>query len=127
MTPKAALFSLVLATGLALAGCSKSSDRPVQGTAAPARVADGAGLFTDHCQRCHGAGAAGGPLGPPLVHKIYEPNHHPDAAFFRAAQSGVRAHHWQFGDMPAVPGVSTAEVTAIIAYIRGLQREAGIN
>ena len=42
------------------------------------------------------------------------------------AKNGVIAHHWDFGDMPPVAGVSGAEVTQIIAYIRDLQREGGI-
>ena len=60
------------------------------------------------------------------MHLIYEPNHHSDVAFLRAAQVGSRAHHWGFGNMPPVPGVSEAEVVRIVAYVRWLQRQAGI-
>ncbi|MEN8834292.1 MAG: cytochrome c [Pacificibacter sp.] len=80
------------------------------------------------CAACHGANAAGQDgLAPPLVHIIYEPNHHGDEAFQRAAAIGVRAHHWPFGDMPPVEGVTRGDVTMIIAYIRELQRANGIN
>ncbi len=41
---------------------------------------------------------------PRLVHKIYEPNHHADFAFQRAAAQGVKAHHWKFGNMPKIEG-----------------------
>ncbi|MFO0774177.1 MAG: cytochrome c [Nitrospiraceae bacterium] len=87
----------------------------------------GEALFQTNCSACHGVKAVGTGNGPPLVHKIYEPNHHGDMAFQRAAANGVRAHHWQFGDMPKINGVSTADVDEIIRYVRWLQREAGIN
>ena len=73
-----------------------------------------------------GRAATGGATGPPLVHKIYEPGHHADAAFLLAVRQGARAHHWSFGDMPPIPGVSDAEVGQIVAYVRALQKEAGI-
>ena len=66
-------------------------------------------------------------VAPPLVHKIYEPSHHGDESFQRAAAVGVRAHHWSFGDMPAVEGITRGDVTMIVAYIRELQRANGIN
>jgi len=85
-------------------------------------------LFEENCAVCHGANAAGQQgVAPPLVHIIYEPSHHADASFYRAASQGVRAHHWPFGNMPPVQGVSREEVTAIIAYVRELQRANGIN
>ena len=84
-------------------------------------------VFEENCAVCHGANAAGNDgAGPPLVHIVYEPNHHGDAAFYMAARNGVRAHHWKFGDMAPVPGVTEADVTAIIAYVRELQRANGI-
>jgi cytochrome c len=84
--------------------------------------------FDAKCSACHGVNAAGQDgVAPPLVHIIYEPSHHGDDAFQRAAAMGVRAHHWPFGDMPPVEGVTRGEVTMIIAYIRELQRANGIN
>lgn len=80
------------------------------------------------CAACHGVNAAGQDgVAPPLVHVIYEPSHHGDEAFQRAAEMGVRGHHWPFGDMPPVEGVTRADVMMIIAYIRELQRANGIN
>jgi len=92
----------------------------------PARLADGERLFNDNCARCHGTRAAGTDAGPPLVHTVYEPNHHADIAFQRAVALGVPAHHWRFGNMPPVPGVDEAAVVRITAYVRWLQRQAGI-
>lgn len=87
----------------------------------------GAELFIANCAACHGENAAGSAKGPPLVHVIYEPDHHADFTFHRAVQQGVRAHHWRFGDMPPVAGVSKAETDRIIAYVRTLQRANGIH
>ena len=80
------------------------------------------------CAICHGANAAGPDgVAPPLVHKIYEPSHHGDAAFLLAAKNGVRAHHWRFGNMPPVEGVTDGDVKMIVAYVRELQRANGID
>ena len=84
--------------------------------------------FDAVCADCHGENAAGKMgFGPPLVHKIYEPSHHADMSFVLAVQNGVRAHHWQFGDMPAQSGLTQADVGGIITYVRELQRASGIN
>jgi mono/diheme cytochrome c family protein len=84
--------------------------------------------FNAKCAECHGQNAAGqNGVAPPLVHKIYEPSHHGDAAFLLAARNGARSHHWKFGDMPPVKGVTDADVATIISYVRALQRANGIN
>ena len=78
--------------------------------------------------RCATASArCGTAQGPPLVHRVYEPGHHPDAAFYRAVEFGVMSHHWEFGNMAPVPGVSKADVAKIVAYVRELQRADGIH
>ena len=83
--------------------------------------------FEAKCASCHGTNAAGqNGVAPPLVHKTYEPNHHSDMAFVLAAKNGVRSHHWRFGDMPPIDGVTNADVLMIARYIRELQKENGI-
>lgn len=83
--------------------------------------------FDVKCAECHGTNAAGqNGVAPPLVHKIYEPGHHGDGSFLLAAKNGVRAHHWPFGNMPPVEGITDAEVKLIVAYVRELQRANGI-
>ena len=92
------------------------------------RAQMGKTAFEAKCAVCHGADAAGqAGVAPPLIHKIYEPSHHGDEAFQRAASMGVRAHHWPFGDMPPVTGLTRADVEMIVAYIREVQRANGIN
>ncbi len=93
----------------------------------PKEFQSGEERFNAFCARCHGVHARGTTKGPPLVHKIYEPSHHGDFAFFRAAAQGVRAHHWDFGNMPKIADASPDDVKWIIAYVRWLQREVGIN
>lgn len=140
------LFWLV--TGLAvLAGCERSPERQsmrgmsgtmqhpgpgavdttgVRSLTVPAEFTAGAELFQASCAACHGEAALGSDQGPPLVHRTYAPNHHADVAFILAAERGVRAHHWGFGDMAPRPEVSREEVMAIVHYVRWLQRKTGV-
>lgn len=86
----------------------------------------GEDLFAAKCAVCHGENAGGSINGPPLVHIIYAPGHHADVAFLLAATQGVRQHHWRFGNMAAVEGVSKADVEAITTYVREPQRNNDI-
>ncbi|MBL4751903.1 MAG: cytochrome c [Amylibacter sp.] len=84
--------------------------------------------FNAKCAACHGTNAAGkNGIGPPFIYKTYKPGHHGDAAFLSAARNGVRSHHWRFGNMPPVEGLTDADVKNIVTYIREVQRENGIN
>ncbi|MEP2532459.1 cytochrome c [Shimia sp.] len=85
-------------------------------------------IYDAKCAICHGADGEGqADVAPPLVHIIYEPSHHGDEAFQRAAAQGVRAHHWKFGDMPPVEGLTRGDVAMVVTYIRELQRANKIN
>ncbi len=117
------LAGLLAAAGLLLASPLHAADPPLK---PPDALAKGEALFNTNCSACHGVGARGTSKGPPFIDKIYEPNHHADIAFYRAPELGVRAHHWKFGDMPRIPGVTKDDLTQIIAYIRWLQKQAGI-
>jgi len=79
-------------------------------------------LFEKNCAACHGKNAVGTKSGPPFLHKIYEPNHHADGAFYLAVKTGVRAHHWPFGNMSPVKGVGDADIKLIVDYVRALQK-----
>lgn len=96
---------------------------PIEGNAAI-----GLRIFENACVACHGTSAVGVEgAGPPLIHVIYEPSHHADESFQRAVAVGVRSHHWRFGDMPPVEGLTRGDVAMVIAYIREIQRANGIN
>ncbi|MEX0317137.1 MAG: cytochrome c [Ruegeria sp.] len=87
----------------------------------------GARVYEAKCASCHGENAQGQQgVAPPLIHKIYEPSHHGDEAFQRAVALGVQAHHWPFGNMPPVEGLSRGDVAMIVAYIRETQQANGI-
>ena len=79
-------------------------------------------LFNANCSICHGVNAAGTGRGPTLIDRIYHPGHHSDLSIRSAVRQGVRQHHWTFGNMAPVPGVSPGDVDKVICYIRELQR-----
>jgi mono/diheme cytochrome c family protein len=84
-------------------------------------------IFNKSCAACHGRNAAGTDKGPPLIHSLYRPGHHPDRAFASAAANGVTSHHWRFGNMPPVPGgISDAQMRWIVKYIREMQVANGV-
>ncbi|MCF1503248.1 cytochrome c [Afifella sp. H1R] len=133
MTPKAVSFvvlSLAIAAFLAIrAFVAGDGDVRVANVKVPELSSDaetGRALFEENCVACHGENAAGTEAGPPLVHAVYAPEHHSDQAFQLAVARGVTAHHWSFGNMAPVEGLSQTEVEKIAAYVRELQRANGI-
>jgi len=113
-------LTLVTAVVVLASGCGAGGGDDAAG------VQRGEQLFAANCAVCHGPEGQGTTVGPPLVHEIYEPGHHPDDAFHRAVTDGTPAHHWNFGDMPPVAGLDSDEVDDIIAWVRQQQRDAGI-
>jgi mono/diheme cytochrome c family protein len=123
------IWMVALCTPLMLASCGGNGDGPAEpgpGSGDTSTLADGEQLFLENCAVCHGQDLMGTATGPPFLDDIYEPGHHPDEAFYSAAANGVAAHHWDFGDMPPVPGVTEEDVAKIIDYVREQQRAAGI-
>lgn len=108
---------------VAVAGCS-DSDPP---TAAEPTASDdlGAIVYANNCASCHGADLRGTDEGPSQLSIVYEPNHHPDAAYRTAIANGTPQHHWNFGDMPPVEGLSDSEVEAVIGWVRSEQQRQG--
>ncbi|KAF0224647.1 MAG: putative cytochrome c class I [Rhodospirillaceae bacterium] len=89
-------------------------------------AAAGKRAFDTNCAECHGPSGSGTDKGPPLIHRIYNPGHHADEAFYRAVRDGVRRHHWNFGDMPPQPQITKRQIDDIIAYVREIQMANGI-
>ena len=116
------LLSAVVVMALS-AACSGGGD---SGSNQASASQEGEALFNKTCSVCHGAGAVGTQAGPPLVHELYRPGHHPDISFHNAVKNGVISHHWEFGHMPAQPGVSDEDIEKIICYVRELQIAGGI-
>ena len=121
-----AWLAAALSAGLVLtaAGCGSGSDE----TAGPseATLARGSEVYAANCASCHGANLEGTDRGPSHLSVVYEPGHHPDAAFRAAIENGAMQHHWPFGPMPPVEGLSDTDVDAVIAFIRSEQERQGL-
>jgi mono/diheme cytochrome c family protein len=126
MTKRFQIGMWLVGVGLLVACDSSQPTQAVVGGPVPTEFQAGETTFNANCAACHGKQAAGTDHGPPLVHKVYEPNHHGDQAFQRAAANGVQAHHWQFGNMPKIESVTPGDVDQVVKYVRWLQRQAGI-
>lgn len=132
----AILFSLGVISGSEPAGAAGMHHGPagpvpvttlIKDPKVPFRLGLGLQRVRKNCAACHGQWAEGvADKGPPLVHPYYRPDHHPDAAFYRAAMQGVKAHHWPFGDMPPVPGITSQDVTSILEFLRWWQEQNGM-
>ncbi len=110
---------LLLATA-----CVVGSDTDIE-PQDPELVAAGADLYAANCSECHGEDLRGTDKGPSHLSILYEPGHHADGAFLFAVTRGVQPHHWSYGAMPPIEGLTTEDVEAIVAYVREQQRLEG--
>ena len=92
----------------------------------PSSQTMGKTLFEKFCAECHGKDLGGNDKGPPFLHRFYLPGHHGSASFYKAVKEGVRAHHWNFGDMKPIKNLEEAHVTLIVKYVRYIQNKAGL-
>ncbi|MDH3763970.1 MAG: cytochrome c [Gammaproteobacteria bacterium] len=89
----------------------------------PFELAKGQILFEKYCSGCHGLQLDGSDQGPPLIHPFYKPSHHGDKSFYRAVLQGVRQHHWNFGDMKPVEGMTRGKMDSVVPFIRYYQQQ----
>jgi cytochrome c2 len=89
----------------------------------PFHLGKGQLLYEKYCSSCHGLQLDGSDKGPTLLHPFYKPSHHGDKAFYRAALQGARQHHWEFGDMPPVEGMTTKKMDKLVPYVRYYQQQ----
>ena len=92
----------------------------------PFHLAKGQLLYEKYCSSCHGLQLNGSDKGPPLIHPFYKPSHHNDKSFYRAALKGVKQHHWNFGDMPPVAGMTPGKMDRVVPYLRYYQRQKAL-
>ena len=124
MTTRQLAGSMLVAVGLAVVISACGGDEAT--LASPtADVSRGAELYTQTCASCHGADLRGTERGPSHLSIVYEPNHHGDDAFRSAIANGAPQHHWDFGPMPPVDGLSPDDVDAIVAFVRAAQEREG--
>ena len=123
-----AAFVLLMMMGCGEDSASQGETTKSNGTeqGASGTTRTGEELFRANCSSCHGVDANGTNQGPPLVDRTYHPNHHPDFSIRNAINKGVKQHHWFFGDMPPVAGVSEDDAEKIICHIRDTQRANGL-
>jgi len=85
-------------------------------------ISQGKGGYQSSCMKCHGKELLGTTKGPSLLDDVYKSSHHADLSFYFAVKNGVRQHHWKFGDMPTIAGLTPQRVSDIISYIRWMQK-----
>ncbi|MBT8212158.1 MAG: cytochrome c [Acidimicrobiia bacterium] len=113
-----------MAAIVGITGACGSSDTSSPDQSAPA-VARGAEVYAASCASCHGEDLRGTDKGPSHLSIVYEPNHHTDDSFRSAIANGAPQHHWTFGDMPAIGGLSPEDVDSVIAFVRAEQQRRG--
>lgn len=118
------VVALAAIVAVVLTATGGSDGPPAPGS--PEELALGAEVFDQSCATCHGPAARGGLAGPPLTHEIYEGL--TDADIRTVIEQGKPPTNWpQFeAGMAPVPNLSASEVDAVIAYVRDVQREAGL-
>ena len=84
-------------------------------------ISQGKSSYQSHCMKCHGINLLGTTRGPSLLDNVYNPSHHSDLSFYIAVKNGVKQHHWKFGDMPMITGLTPERVSDIVSYIRWMQ------
>ncbi|HUG74624.1 MAG TPA: cytochrome c [Acidimicrobiia bacterium] len=114
----------ILAAVVALTMACATDTAPT-GATTDADLEAGRTLYLQNCAACHGVDLRGTDAGPSFLSIVYEPGHHPDIAFQVAVTRGVQQHHWDFGPMLPVPGLSATDVEAIVAHVRHVQQQEG--
>ena len=115
----------LVASSVALVGCGSDASTTTASVPSLPAGGDGKVLYEKSCASCHGADLRGTEKGPSHLSEVYKSDHHGDDAFRNAVANGSPQHHWTFGDMAAVPGLSASDVEAIIAYVRAQQAANG--
>lgn len=119
------LLMILAMFGLVLGACSGGTADAGIEPQDPEAVERGSELYAANCAECHGEDLRGTDRGPSHLSRVYEPSHHADGAFQVAVQTGSVQHHWNFGAMPPVEGLTEEDVEAIIAFVRERQRIEG--
>lgn len=117
------ILAAVLAGVAGLAGCGSDGEQANQTIGSQVEL--GAEVYGESCASCHGADLRGTDKGPSHLSVVYEPNHHTDDSFRNSIANGAPQHHWNFGDMEPVEGLSNDDVEAVIAYVRAEQERQG--
>ena len=114
------LVSVVLVLVSSACGGSRSSERPAEGSGAPADLAArGATLYADNCAGCHGNGGEGSDKAPPVVGpEAFPLDPRPGQKRNVQFRTALDVYQWIGANMPPdEPGsLSEAEYQAIMAF-----------
>ena len=113
-----------LAVSVFVVGCS--SDATPTAQVGGSGETNGADVYAASCASCHGSDLRGTDKGPSHLSIVYEPGHHGDDSFRSAIANGAPQHHWTFGDMAPIEGLSNEQVEAVIAFVRAEQERLGL-
>jgi mono/diheme cytochrome c family protein len=119
-------FGGMVATVVVLMTVAGCGDDPVSVPSVPGDVAAGAAVYERSCAGCHDAGAAGDGGGVSLVDARFALPGFDDVAFVTAIVRGVSADGSEHGGMPRIRGLSEQDLADLLAFVRGLQRSAGL-
>ena len=117
---------LILITSALLALAVSGLARSAEDVQIPFELGKGQVLYEKYCSSCHGVQLNGTDKGPPLIHPFYKPSHHGDRAFYNAALKGTQQHHWEFGDMPPVVGMTQKKMDNLVPFVRYYQKQKGL-
>ena len=117
-----AVTACVLGVSVFVVACGSTDSAPQSQAESADADAD---VYAASCASCHGVDLRGTDTGPSLLSIVYEPNHHGYDSFRSAIANGSPQHHWDFGDMQPIEGLSEAQVDAIIAFVRAEQQRLG--
>lgn len=118
---RAGLTAAVVALAMVSSNCAGD-----ESTAPAGDPLAGRDLYENACAWCHGLDLRGTERGPAHLSEIYGPERADDNVFRNAVVNGVPQKNWEFGPMAAIPSLSDAEITDIIAFIRQTQTNEGL-
>jgi cytochrome c5 len=116
----------ILIAAALLAAIFSTLTRSAEDVQIPFELGKGQMLYEKYCSSCHGAQLSGSDKGPPLIHPLYKPSHHGDRAFYHAALQGSQQHHWEFGNMPPVEGMTAKKMDSVVPFVRYYQKQKGL-
>lgn len=90
-----------------------------------AAVEAGRIAFAENCSHCHGRLAEGTRLGPSLTGHPGGPSRLGDDQFRRAVRSGIAPREPGALGMPALAGVSDADLDRMLVFLRGIELADG--
>lgn len=122
-----AALALLSAAGTGVAACGESNPNKEGTAAGEPDLTAGEQTYRDFCGSCHGRDLEGSSNGPSHLDAVYAPDSTTDEDFRTAITEGAPEANYDFGAMPAIGSLEDQEVEDVIAYIREVQDERGLN